>query len=147
MKRNIPAHDPTMDNVQRAFSWLNEWAVCFLVTLVMFVKKVIGITSVSSMRIDCVRNGCIGCVLHQPILTRHVTRFFFFFQQKRLSLKPLTLSPFLSLLSSPDLSISGSNLWPPWLELQSSTQATNTTIMAETPQFNNHSSRSFFIYC
>ena len=49
-----------MDNVQRAFSLLNEWAVCFLVTLVMFVKKVIGITLVSSMRIDCVRTGVKG---------------------------------------------------------------------------------------
>ena len=62
--------------------------------------------------------------------------FFFFFQQKRLSLKPLTLSPSLSLLSSPNLSISRSNPWPPWPKLQSSTQATNTTAMAKTPWFN-----------
>ena len=60
----------------------------------------------------------------------------FFFQQNRLSLKPLTLSPSLSLLSSPDLSISRSNPWPPWPELQSSTQATNTIAMAKTPWFN-----------
>ena len=61
---------------------------------------------------------------------------FFFFQQKRLSLKPLTLSPSLSLLSSPNLSISRSNPWLPWPKLQSSTQATNTTAMAKTPWFN-----------
>ena len=78
-----------------------------------------GLKNTKFVRINWVRSWRKRCVLRQPILTRHVTKIFFFFS----SLKPWTLSPSVSLLSSPDLSISGSYPWPPWPELQSSTQA------------------------